>query len=119
MRQKQNKNVGNVKAESPSDSQNEEKIHDPFKGPYLHQVIEEYPILEKLGDWEIFKPLAWSGRIRSLLYNKEKNILVREVEGDLYIWKNPTDEKIEEEIQEYPKSEVTGLGEKLDSRFER
>ena len=93
------------------------KIYDPFENKKtLKRVMRQYPSLKKLTDIEVFEPLAWTGRVRRLTYNKEADLRVSELEGDHYIWKNPTDEKIKEEIQKYPKAEVS-LGEKYDSRF--
>lgn len=63
-----------------------------------------------------FQPLAWTPRVRHLYYNKKQNILVKDLEGDLYIWKNPSKETLEKQIQQWPKAEVS-LGEKYDSRF--
>ena len=65
-----------------------------------------------------FSWLAWTPNVRYLLYNKEKGILLEDVEGDIYFEENPTDETLEEAIQQYPKAEVS-LGEKYDSRFDR
>jgi len=108
-----------------------EKIYERGGEKDLKEVVKNNPALEgleyqgfrsdrekSLMDLEGFEPLAWTPRVRYLLYNEEKDLLVRDIEGDLYIWKNPTDEKIEELVQEYPKMEVS-LGEKYDSRFER
>ena len=92
------------------------KILDPFEGGYFHEVLEEYPELEEVKDGKL---LAQSKNIRSLRYSSEHDILLSEIEGDYRAWKNPTDKKIEEKIQEYPKLEVSAYGEKFDSRFER
>ena len=63
-----------------------------------------------------FEILAWTPNVRYLLFNPKKRILISDIEGDLYIYKNPTKETLENKIQKYPKGEVS-LGEKYDSRF--
>ena len=65
-----------------------------------------------------FEPLAWTPNVRYLFYNKDRGILIHDVEGDLYIWKYPTEETIREQVEKYPKMEVS-VGEKYDSRFDR
>jgi len=64
-----------------------------------------------------FKPLAWTPNVRYLLYNEERGILIHDVEGDLYIWKDPSEELIGKQVEQYPKMEVS-VGEKYDSRFD-
>jgi len=71
---------------------------------------------KQLRNLEGYKHLAWTPRIRHLYYNPEQDILVKDLEGDVYIWKNSSDETIEKQVQEWPKAEVA-VGEKFDSRF--
>jgi len=71
---------------------------------------------KQLRNLEGYKHLAWTPRIRHLYYNPEQDILVKDLEGDVYIWKNTSDETIEKQVQEWPKAEVA-VGEKFDSRF--
>lgn len=63
-----------------------------------------------------FKAMAWTPNIRSMYYHKDKEILVVETEGDIDIYTEPTREFLDEQLQHYPKGEVS-LGEKYDSRF--
>ena len=63
-----------------------------------------------------FEILAWTPNVRYLLFHPKKRILISDIEGELYIYKNPTKETLENKIQEYPQAEVS-LGEKYDSRF--
>lgn len=65
-----------------------------------------------------FEHLAWTSKVRHLYYNPEKELLVKDVEGDLFVWKNPSEKTIEKQVQEWPKAEVS-LGEKYDSRFNK
>ncbi len=88
----------------------------------LHPISKDFEYKsdfeEALWNLEGYKPLAWSGNIRSLFYNPKKGILIEEVEGDITIYKNPSESTIENLVQTYPKGEVS-LGERYDSRFER
>lgn len=86
----------------------EGKILSPYRS-------ENTKALWSLGDLN-YKPLAWTPNIRYLLYNLEDNIILEDIEGDIYIILNPTKEKINELCQQYPKGEVS-LGEKYDNRF--
>ncbi len=63
-----------------------------------------------------FEPLAWTPGVKYLFYNPKKDLLVKDVEGDLFITENPSKNKIIKEIQQFPKAEVS-LGEKYDPRF--
>ena len=74
--------------------------------------------LVKLRESEGFSWLAWTTNVRYLLYSREKDILLEDIEGDIYFEEDPSEETIEEAIQQYPKAEVS-LGEKYDSRFDR
>ena len=109
------------------------KIFDQYRSEVsLEEVVEEHDLQplsstiyrsDRVDDlWSLtdrgFEPLAWTPNVRYLLYNKEKGILIHDVEGDIYIWKDPTEEIIRERVEEYPKAEVS-VGEKYDSRFER
>jgi len=73
---------------------------------------------KQLRNLEGYKHLAWTPKIRHLYYNKQDDILVKDLEGDIYIWKNPSKETIEEQVQQWPKAEVS-VGEKYDTRFNR
>jgi len=64
-----------------------------------------------------FRPLAWTPNVRYLLYDEERGILIHDVEGDIYIWKDPSEELIGEQVEQYPKMEVS-VGEKYDIRFD-
>jgi len=111
----------------------ESKIFDQYKSEVtLEEVVEEHDLQplslevyrsDRVDDlWSLtkrgFEPLAWTPYVRYLLYNKDRGILIHDVEGDLYIWKDPTEETIRDRVQEYPKAEVS-IGEKYDSRFDR
>ncbi|MCF7889758.1 hypothetical protein K9M78_00900 [Candidatus Bipolaricaulota bacterium] len=74
--------------------------------------------LIRLQEEQGFQWLAWTPNVRYLLYNPDKEILLKDVEGDIYVEENLNGETLEEEIQQYPKAEVS-LGEKYDSRFAR
>ena len=65
---------------------------------------------------EGYEALAWTPNVRYLYYHPEKKLMLEDVEGDLYITKNPTDNTLEEAIQQFPMGEVAS-GEKYDSRF--
>jgi len=109
------------------------KIFDQYKSEVtLEKVVEEHDLeplsstiyrSDRVDDlWSLtdrgFEPLAWTPNVRYLFYNKDRGILVHDVEGDLYVWKDPTEETIRERVEEYPKAEVS-IGEKYDSRFDR
>jgi hypothetical protein len=64
-----------------------------------------------------FKPLAWTPNVRYHYYNPDEDLLIKWIEGDLFLIENPTEKTIEEEIRAYPKAEVCH-GEKYDSRFD-
>jgi len=74
--------------------------------------------LVDIGEEEGFSWLAWTPNVRYLLYSKEEDILLEDVEGDIYFEEDPSKETIEEYVQQYPKAEVS-IGEKYDSRFDR
>jgi len=71
---------------------------------------------KQLRDLDGYEHLAWTPRIKHLYYNAKQEILVKDIEGDVYIWKKPSNETIEKQVQEWPKAEVA-TGEKYDSRF--
>jgi len=111
----------------------ESKIFDQYRSEVtLEEVVEEHDLQplspeiyrsDRVDDlWSLtdrgFEPLAWTPNVRYLFYNKDRGILIHDVEGDLYIWKDPTEETIRERVEEYPKAEVS-IGEKYDSRFDR
>lgn len=81
---------------------------------YRSDQTEALNKLRRIG----FQPLAWTPNIRHLYYHSRENIIIKDVEGDLFLIENPTDEEIEKEVQQYPKAEVS-LGEKYDSRFKK
>jgi len=99
----------------------EEKFQklEGFKDSGINSVYrsDQKKALNKLRDIG-FKPMAWTPNVRYLFYNPNEEILIKDVEGDLFIYENPTQETLEEEIQNYPKAEVS-IGEKYDSRFNR
>ncbi len=70
--------------------------------PYRSESVDALWSLEDIG----YKPLAWTPNVRYLLYNKEDNVILQDVEGDIYFYFNPSKEKIDELLQEYPKAEV-------------
>jgi len=63
--------------------------------------------------------LAYRPNVHYVYYNPEKNIMVLDIEGDHYIVENPTHEQLQEQLRRYPRSKVTGTGEKYDDRFDR
>lgn len=69
-----------------------------------------------LRELEDFQHLAWTPRVRHLYYNPEQGVLVKDVEGDIFVWFFPSKDTIEEQVQDWPKAEVS-LGERYDSRF--
>lgn len=108
-------------------------IHVGEQPEKLKEIKEKHPSLKKLSPQvyrsdrtktlanmrdEGFEHLAWTPNVRFLLYNPKEDLMLEDIEGDLVIWENPSDETIEEEVQEFPKAEVS-VGEKYDSRFER
>jgi len=70
--------------------------------------------LRKIG----FKSLAWTPNVRYHYYNPEEKLLIKWIEGDLYLIENPTEITIDKEMRSYPKAEVSH-GEKYDSRFDK
>ncbi len=107
----------------------ENKIYDEYEDSNLQQVIQKLGLdlkpeiyrSERVSDlWKLrdegFEPLAWCPNVKYLFYNPKRKILIHDVEGDLYIWRNPTDETLKEQIQRYKKGHVS-LGEKYDPRF--
>jgi len=63
-----------------------------------------------------FKPLAWTPNVRYMYYNPERNLLVKDTEGDLMIVKNPSNDYLNDCLSYYPKAEVSH-GEAYDERF--
>lgn len=108
------------------------RIFDRRTKRSLRDVVREYdlpPIAEtpyrqnRIDDlWNLtnegYEPLAWTPNIHYLFYNPKRDILIKDVEGDLTIWKNPSDSLIEREVKKFPKAEVS-VGEKFDSRFSK
>jgi hypothetical protein len=89
-------------------------VYDEIDG--LERTVYKSDLEKQLRNLDRFISLAWSGIVRHLHYDPEENVLLHEIEGDLILWKDPSEEKIEEEVQKYPKAEVA-LGEKYDGRF--
>lgn len=81
--------------------------------------IHDYPYIDDV--WDLtdigFEPLAWKEGISHLFYNPERKILVRNVEGDMTVWKDPSESTIEREVKRYSKAHVS-LGEHFDRRFD-
>jgi hypothetical protein len=106
----------------PENSNNNIRVLNGEKLPKELRKLNSSPFRsdqeKKLRELEGFKHLAWTPRIRHLYYNLEKEIMVKDVEGDFFVWKNPIKKTIEKQVQEWPKAEVS-LGEKYDSRFNR
>lgn len=81
--------------------------------PYRSDQTKALRKLGKIG----FEHLAWTPRVRHLYYNPEIDVLIKDIEGDLFYIENPTDEYLDECLSHYPKAEVS-VGEKYDSRFD-
>ena len=95
----------------PTCLQNYTDLYSVYRSDNVRALVE-------LREFEGFSWLAWTTNVRYLLYSKKRNILLEDVEGDIYFEENPTEETIEEYVQQYPKAEVS-IGEKYDSRFDR
>jgi hypothetical protein len=83
----------------------------------LDDTIYHSELFQQIRELDNFKALAWTPNVRQLYYNREKNLLLSNIEGDLFLYQNPDKAIIVEEVQKYPKAEVA-LGEKYDSRFQ-
>lgn len=83
-----------------------------IKSVYRSDKTKALNKLEKIG----FKPLAWTPNVRYLYYNPKIDLLIKEIEGDLFVIDKPTKEYLDKCLSHYPKAEVS-LGEKYDSRF--
>lgn len=103
------------------DTVSREEVVEMF--PSLRTTLSEFD--EKMAS--TFSPLSSLKRegytslafnnVKQAYYNKEKDILVKNTEGDILVVENPTEEYIDDMLSYYPKAEVTGTGEKYDSRF--
>ena len=83
-----------------------ENKEDPYKMGNVHPES-----FKKAG----YRLVAWTGRIKSLYYNPNKDIMVQEFEGDYYITKNPSDKELQKAYEKFPIAEVAV--EKWDNRF--
>lgn len=106
-------------------NENEEEIPEDIR-EFLYsdegkKLVSVYHSEKRKALWELtdkgYEALAWTGNIRGMFYNKEKGILITETEGDIDIYVNPSEEFLKQELQEYPKGEIS-LGEKYDPRFQ-
>jgi hypothetical protein len=100
----------------------------PEKAMEMFPSIE--PVFEDLSDKRVsggdplsplrstgYKPIAYTPPVKYAYYNESKDLLVTATEGDIKVVENPTDDYIDDLLSYYPKAEVTGYGEKFDSRF--
>ena len=76
--------------------------------------IEALVDLEEIG----FLWLAWENHVRYLLYDPATGILLKDVEGDLYYEVDPSERRINNELQKFDMRHVS-LGEKWDERYPR
>lgn len=105
------------------------RVKEPEDLPY--DLAEKYPglfsvygsdreetIFEMANEDNEFKLLAWETNVRYLIYSKKLATMVSIIEGDIYYAQALSRKQIETKIQDYPKGEVTGYGERFDERFE-
>jgi len=105
-----------MKADTQYKLRNLTETQKPKQIRNLYNSVYRSDQEKQLRNLKGFKPLAWTPRIKHLYYNPKKQILLKDLEGDLFVWKNPSKQTIEKQVQQWPKSEVS-LGEKYDSRF--